>query len=140
MDESLLFLCKDIFVTVRSYSNTIRREVSSEFPILVNHPCFQKLRHRVNQTRPADADGLRPSNGKDHRFISSRVDADLLNGSPVRPHSQFYPCSFKGRAGRAGDAGQPILISEDDLSIGADIHIKGEGLPLKNPGTQDPGT
>jgi len=49
----------------------------------------------------------------------------------------LMPCASKAGPGRAGDAGQPILISKDDLSIGADYQYKGEGLPLKTPRAQD---
>ena len=55
------------------------------------------------------------------------------------PHAELDAAAFEGRSGGAGGAGQPLLVADDDLAVGADIDEQGQLGVFVDPRGQDPG-
>ncbi len=63
-----------------------------------------------------------------------------FDGPGRGPHAEFDAAAFKGRARRAGGGGQPGLVADDDLAVGADIDEQGQFWVLVNAEARTPET
>ena len=100
---------------------------------------LQEGGQEVDQPGAADALGLHLVDGHEHGFGVLGIDAHFFHRAAGRPHAVADAAPLEGRAGRAGGAGQPLLVADDDLAVGADVDIQGKFGVFKNPGGQDPG-
>ncbi len=100
---------------------------------------LQEGGQEVDQPGAADALGLHLVDGHEHGFGVVGIDAHFFHGAAGRPHAVTDAAPLEGRAGRAGGAGQPLLVADDDLAVGADVDVQGKLGVFKNSRSQHPG-
>ena len=117
-----------VFIYAIDVTNAGGIEVTIEFSQVVDDTHLKQIGRHVDQPRPADAFGADIANGQVHGLKGMGINRKVLDSAFHCPHSELNPAALEGRPGRAGRAGQPVPVADHDLSIGADVDIKGQQI------------
>ena len=130
---------QDKFPALLAQADARRVQVVPELAVGGDDVRLHHGRQDVDQAGAADALGLHHVDGDNHGLVSLGIEAHFLDGAGGGPHAELDAAALEGRSGGAGGAGQPLLVADDDLAVGADIDEQRQLGVFVDPRGQDPG-
>ena len=108
-------------------SSVMRLDVVFEAAHLVHPAGAQQFAQQVDQAGAADALGRAVA---DDAEVECAVvaDRDVFDGAVERGHAAGDGAAFERRAGGAGGRENAMLVAEDQLGVGADVHDRDEAV------------
>ncbi len=130
-----------VFPAVFALPDQVGGGFGHELALGVQHPGQKEFGRDGDEAGTADAQGLGLWFADDRQPVAAegRVEIELVHGPGRGPHAELDPAALKGRAGRTGGAGHPVLVADHYLPVGAHVYEEGQFRALIHARGQHPG-
>ena len=139
LDPGLGGKTQHVFHPAAAFPHPAPLLMQGELPVAVNGARHEKLRHEIDEARPAYPEGAFVPDRQDHRFKRCRVHVHLLDGTRGGPHAELYPAALECGPGRARRTQEPLVVPENDLTVRPDVHEEGYFIALRHARKRHPG-